>query len=71
MEIKKIKKMFGACRKACYDQEFGWSFGGYTGGNAVWKFFEEKYNINLAAGWNSRTAEEVWGLMREHAEGQE
>ena len=63
MEIKKIKKMFVACRKACYDPETGWTYQGYTGGNAVSLFFNNKYKINLAAGWNSQAAEVIWGLM--------
>ena len=67
MEIKKIKKMFEACRKACYDQEFGWSYQGYTGGNAVSAWFNDNCGINLAAGWNSRIHDEVCDLM--HAEG--
>ena len=71
MEIKKIRRMFQACRKACYDQEFGWSFGGHAGGNAVWAWFNDKHNINLAAGWNEQLHGAVCELMREHAQGQE
>ena len=60
----KIEKMFEVAKKACYDPETGWTYQGYTGGNAVSLFFNNKYKINLAAEWNSRTAEVVWELMK-------
>ena len=63
----KIEKMFEVAKKACYDQEFGWAYQGYTGGNAVSKFFDDKYGVNLAAGWNSRLHDAVADLIAEEA----